>query len=243
MLLKRSVDGFLLVNTFLNEPVNQPVVSISGHRRMSGVTNVVLDHDRSATLALKHLYELGHRRIAFMKGQRHALDSETRWESIAAIARKMGITIVPELCMYLEKNSWSPELGYPIVRDLLKRTQDFTAIFCFNDIAAIGAVRALADAGFSCPRDFSVVGFDDIASAMYHTPSLTTVRQPLHRMGETAAQMLLHRIQFPHEAYPEMVTFEPELMVRESTGAARPLTVLRSRTKTRTARSSGAAKS
>ena len=243
LLLKRSVDGFLLVNTSLNEPVSQPVVSISGHRRMSGVTNVVLDHDRSATLALKHLYELGHRRIAFMKGQRHALDSETRWESIAAIARKMGITIVPELCMYLEKNSWSPELGYPIVRDLLKRTQDFTAIFCFNDIAAIGAVRALADAGFSCPRDFSVVGFDDIASAMYHTPSLTTVRQPLHRMGETAAQMLLHRIQFPHEAYPEMVTFEPELMVRESTGAARPLPILRSRTKTRTARSSGAAKS
>jgi len=59
----------------------------------------------------------------------------------------------------------------PIVRDLLKRTQDFTAIFCFNDIAAIGAVRALADAGFSCPQDFSVVGFDDIASAMYHTPA------------------------------------------------------------------------
>src|ERR1039458_3931366 len=138
LLLKRSVDGFLLVNTSLNEPVNQPVVSISGHRRMSGVTNVVLDHDRSATLALKHLYELGHRRIAFMKGQRHALHSETRWENIAAIARKMGIMIVPELCMYLEKNSWSPELGYPIVRDLLKRTQDFTAIFCFNDIAEIG---------------------------------------------------------------------------------------------------------
>jgi DNA-binding LacI/PurR family transcriptional regulator len=123
LLLKRSVDGFLLVNTSLNEPMNQPVVSISGHRRMSSVTNVVLDHDRSATLALKHLYELGQRRIAFMKGQRHALDSETRWESIAAIARKMGITIIPELCMYLEKNSWSPVLGYPIVRDLLKRRQ------------------------------------------------------------------------------------------------------------------------
>ena len=87
-----------------------------------------------------------------------------------------------------------------------------------------------------------MVGFDDIASAMYHTPSLTTVRQPLHRMGETAAQMLLRRIQFPHEAYPEMVTFEPELMVRESTGAARPLTASRSQTKTRTARSSGSPK-
>jgi len=226
LLIKRSVDGFLLVNTSLNEPVNQPVVSISGHREMPGVTNVVLNHDRSATLALKHLYDLGHRRIAFMKGQRHALDSETRWNSIAGIARGMGIQLVPELCVYLEANSWSPELGYPVIRDLLERTRDFTAIFCFNDIAAIGAVRALADAGLSCPGDFSVVGFDDIASAMYHTPSLTTVRQPLHRMGQTAAQMLLRRIQFPKEAYPETVTFEPELMVRESTGAARALPVV-----------------
>lgn len=223
LLIKRSVDGFLLVNTSLNESVSQPVVSISGHKEMKGVTNVVLNHDRSATLALKHLYDLGHRRIAFMKGQRHALDSETRWESISEIARKMGIQVVPELCVYLEANSWSPELGYPVIRDLLARTRDFTAIFCFNDIAAIGAVRALADAGLSCPEDISVVGFDDIASAMYHTPSLTTVRQPLHRMGQTAAQMLLRRIQFPHEAYPETVMFEPELMVRESTGAARKL--------------------
>jgi DNA-binding LacI/PurR family transcriptional regulator len=223
LLLNRSVDGFLLVNTSLDEPVNQPVVSISGHRRMAGVTNVVLDHDRSASLALKHLYDLGHRRIAFMKGQRHALDSETRWQSIVELARKIGLEIDPALCMYLEANSWSPELGYPIVRDLLSRTRDFTALFCFNDIAAIGAVRALADVGLSCPKDVSVVGFDDIASAMYMTPSLTTVRQPLYRMGEMAAQMLLRRIQFPNEAYPETLTFEPELMVRESTSAARTL--------------------
>lgn len=242
LLMKRSVDGFLLVNTSLNEPVNQPVVSISGHKEMPGVTNVVLNHERSATLALKHLYELGHRRIAFMKGQRHALDSETRWNSIAAIARNMGIQIVPELCVYLEANSWSPELGYPVVRDLLKRTRDFTAIFCFNDIAAIGAVRALADAGLSCPSDFSVVGFDDIASAMYQTPSLTTVRQPLHRMGQTAAQMLLRRIQFPQEAYPETVTFEPELMVRESTGAARVLPIVEAKAVARRRRTGSARK-
>src|SRR5437588_218565 len=82
-----------------------------------------------------YLYELGHRRIAFMKGQRFSLDSESRWTSIQAIAQEIGITIRPELCIYLEKNSWSPELGYPPVRDLLTRTRDFTAIFCFNDTA------------------------------------------------------------------------------------------------------------
>jgi LacI family transcriptional regulator len=221
LLLNRSVDGFLLVNTTLEETMNQPVVSISGHKPMAGVTNLVLDHDRSAALALKHLYDLGHRRIAFMKGQPQASDSETRWESIVAIAKRIGIKVYPELCLYVERNLWSPELGYPIVRELLGRTREFTAIFCFNDIAAMGAVRALADAGLRCPEDVSVVGFDDISSSMYTTPRLTTVRQPLHEMGVAAARMLLQRIAAPNEVYPEEVMFDPELMVRESTGPAR----------------------
>jgi LacI family transcriptional regulator len=123
----------------------------------------------------------------------------------------------------IEANSWSPEPGYVVVRNLLQCTRDFTAIFCFDDITAIGAVRALADAGLSCPDDISVMGFDDIASAMYHTPRLTTVRQPLHRMGQIAAQILLRRIQYPQEDYPKTVMFDPELMVRESTGSARLL--------------------
>jgi LacI family transcriptional regulator len=226
LFIKRAVDGFILVNTELNEPVNQPVVSISGHKRMKGVSNIQLDHERSALLALKHLRDLGHKRIVFMKGQRRISDSESRWQSIVRVAASLGITIFAELCVSIEGNSWSPELGYPIIRDLLTRTRDFTAIFCFNDVSAIGAIRALADAGLSCPGDVSVIGFDDIASAMYQTPSLTTVRQPLHRMGETAAQLLLRRIHKPHEAYPDTLTFEPELMVRESTAAA---TVARAR--------------
>ena len=220
LLSKRSVDGFLLVNTSLNEAVRVPVVSISGHKKLKGNTNIMLDHDRAALLALQHLYNLGHRRIAFMKGQRQVSDSDFRWDSIMAIAKKVGLTIYPELCVYLEANSWSPELGYPIIRDLLARTRDFTAIFCFNDISAIGAIRAIADANLRCPEDISVIGFDDISSAAYQTPRLTTVRQPLRRMGETAVQTLLKRIEAPTAAYPEVILFEPELMVRESTTAA-----------------------
>ncbi len=217
ILTDRAVDGFILVNTMLQESVNVPVVSISGHKRMRGVTNVMLDHDHSATLALQHLYDLGHRDIAFMKGQPHALDSDSRWQSIRQIAERIGIRIRPELCVHIKNNSWSPELGYPVVRDLLATGRHFTAIFCFNDIAAIGAIRAIKDAGLRCPEDISVVGFDDIASAAYHTPSLTTIRQPLRRMGEMAAQQLLKRIQNPNEAFPDTIMFEPELMQREST--------------------------
>jgi len=234
LLSKRSVDGFLLVNTSLNEEVVAPVVAISGHKKIKGTTNVVMNHDRAALLALKHLYDLGHRRIAFMKGQPHALDSEARWEGIMAMAKRVGLEIHKDLCIYLEANSWSPELGYPIVRNLLARSRDFTAIFCFNDIAAIGAIRAIDDCGLRCPDDISVIGFDDIASAAYHTPRLTTVRQPLHRMGEVAVQTLLKRIESPQEAYPEFIMFEPELMVRESTGAAPTISPGSTRKKGRT---------
>jgi LacI family transcriptional regulator len=155
-----------------------------------------------------------------MKGQASSLDSDSRWQAINTIAQEIGITIYPELCIYLEKNFWSPELGYPPVRDFLARTRDFTAIFCFNDTAAIGAIRAIEDAGLSCPRDISVIGFDDILVAEYTNPRLTTVRQPLHKMGSTAAELLIKRIQTPDQPFSNTVWFTPELVVRESTGAA-----------------------
>jgi DNA-binding LacI/PurR family transcriptional regulator len=217
LLMRRRVDGFLLVNTQLTLNVAAPVVGISSHSNTMGVTNIMLDHTVAARLALRHLYDLGHRRIAFMKGQRYSLDSETRWQSIVSIAQEIGIIVHPELCIFLEENIWTPKLGYPPVRDLLARTRDFTALFCFNDTSAIGAIRAIQDAGLTCPNDISVIGFDDIIVAEYFNPRLTTVRQPLFKMGEAAAELLIKRIQSPDEPYPQDVWFEPELIVREST--------------------------
>ena len=217
LLMNRAVDGFLLVNTELRHKVFVPVVGISSHSKTPGVTNVELDHNRATKMALRHLYELGHRRIAFMKGQRYSLDAEVRWQAIASIAQEVGITIRPELCIYLEKNSWSPELGYPPVRELLQRTRDFTAMFCFNDTAAIGAIRAIEDAGLNCPRDISVIGFDDIIVAEYYNPRLTTVRQPLHKMGWTAAQLLVKRIQSPDAPIPRLFPLN-----RNLSSASRP---------------------
>jgi LacI family transcriptional regulator len=112
----------------------------------------------------------------------------------------------------------SPEIGYQPMHLLLEKTRDFTAVFCFNDIAAIGAIRALTEAGLSVPGDVSVVGFDDIQSAAYCTPSLSTVRQPLQEMGKTGARILLERIANPTAEYPAEVVVQPEFVVRESTG-------------------------
>ncbi|MGD0445634.1 MAG: LacI family DNA-binding transcriptional regulator [Edaphobacter sp.] len=222
LLMRRRVDGLLLVNTEVAISPTLPVVGVSIHSNELAVTNVMLDHTSAARMALRHLYDLGHRRIAFMKGQRYSLDSETRWQSIVSIAKEIGVVVHAELCIFLEKNIWTPELGYPPVRDLLARTRDFTAIFCFNDTSAIGAVRAIEDAGLNCPRDISVIGFDDIIIAEYFNPRLTTVRQPLHKMGTEAARLLIQRIQSPDLAYPQQVWFEPQLIVRESTRALTP---------------------
>ena len=86
----------------------------------------------------------------------------------------------------------------------------------FNDIAAIGAIRALRDANLRVPEDVSVIGFDDIQLAAYHNPRLTTIRQPLHDMGETAARILLQRLQ-GFKDYPEKFAVAPELIIRETT--------------------------
>jgi LacI family transcriptional regulator len=94
-------------------------------------------------------------------------------------------------------------------------------LFSFNDISAIGAVKALWEAGLRVPDDVSVVGFDDIQSAAYQHPALTTVRQPLFRMGVLAAETLLARVTRPDSDYAHEILVEPELVVRESTAAAR----------------------
>jgi DNA-binding LacI/PurR family transcriptional regulator len=223
LLMARNVDGFILINSQLQKPVEVPAVAISSHVRVAGLTNFVFDHERAAQLIMKHLHAMGHKRIALMKGQPDALDSNSRWDALHRTAAELGIPIQPELCIQLVQNLWSPELGYPVVRDLLHRTRDFTALICFNDIAALGALRAIQDAGLRCPQDISVVGFDDISGAAYSIPSLTTIRQPLQTMGQDASKLLVERINNPNGNYPDEILFHGELIVRESTSVARIL--------------------
>lgn len=231
MLVERAVDGFLLLNTPAELDVPVPVVAISAHGSEPNVTHIVLDHMKAVQLALVHLHELGHQRIAFMRGPKVIPDSEFRWEGVQQAAQALGLELDPTLITRIDSGAWSmktghhpmsPEIGYEPMKQLLQTTRDFTAIFCFNDIAAIGAIRALTEAGLRVPGDVSVVGFDDIQSAAFCTPSLTTVRQPLNEMGKRGARILLDRIANPSdESLAAEVVMQPELVVRESTGPAR----------------------
>ncbi len=222
LLQQRAVEGLIAVDTTLLEAVDVPSVAVSGHRDVPGVTNIVLNHARAASLALQHLADLGHRNVAFIKGQAFSSDTQVRWEAVCEAAKKFRIEVKERLTGQLEGESSSPLLGYQVAQKLLGSREPFTSLFTFNDISAIGAIQALREAGRRVPEDVSVVGFDDIQSAAFQNPALTTVRQPLREMGMIAAETLLRRITAPAETpYPKEIVVEPEFVVRGTT--ARPL--------------------
>ena len=219
MLLTRGVEGFITTDTSLTEKLALPTVAVAGHERVDGLTNIVLDHKRAASLALEHLQNLGHEEIAFIKGQTISSDSAVRWNAICEVAQELGIRIRPELTIQLEGTDSSPAIGYPFAKQLLARKHPFTALFAYNDISAIGSIWAFREAGLRVPEDISIVGFDDIPGAAYANPGLTTVRQPLVKMGQIAAQTVVDLIEGRGEWVPE-IAIEPEFVVRESSGPA-----------------------
>lgn len=224
LFLHRSVDGLIVVCTPWRVSLPIPVATISNQDSVKGVTGIVLDHHRAAELALRHLVQLGHRKIAFIKGQDFVPDTEVRWQAIVDVAAQMGLPISPKLVASIDEASPSaPHTGYQVTQKLLASGEPFTALFAFNDVSAMGATRALTEFCLRVPEDVSVVGFDDIESAAYQGRALTTVRQPLRKMGEIAAQNVLSRIgQLPEQlaVTPTRIIVEPELVIRETTGPA-----------------------
>ena len=219
MLLGRGVEGLIAIDTPLHDPLPIPAVAIAGHQPIEGVTNVVLDHRLAAELILDHLQSLGHHRIVFVRGQTFSADAEERWRYLMEVAGEKGIPVKPELVIQLAGDIHSPELGYPVAQQLLARHVHFTAVVAFNDMSAIGIIRALRDLKMSVPGDVSIIGFDDIEAAAFTVPRLTTVRQPLAEMGRIAAQCLLNRLHRTEKFRPE-IRVEPSFVVRESTQTA-----------------------
>ena len=218
LMISRAVDGIIAVDTKVSEHIPVPVVAVSGHWHNQHAISVELDHRQAAQQALEHLQKLGHQRIAFIKGQAFSSDTSRRWKAIREVATKLGIVIHPELTVQLRGPEPGPEPGHLATQELLSRRTPFSAIFSFNDMSAIGAISALREAGLQVPRDISIVGFDDVLFAATSHPPLTTVRQPLREMGQTAAITLLGMIQGDGtQTAGTVITVYPELVVRRST--------------------------
>jgi DNA-binding LacI/PurR family transcriptional regulator len=221
MLMSRSVEGIIAVDSSIDFELPVPLVSVSGHQPRDGVINIELNHDKAAELALSHLRCLGHTNIAFIKGQPFSSDTDFRWQAIVDVAKKLDIHIDSRLVVQLHTTEPGPGPGTEITRQLIQRGLPFTAIFAFNDLSAMGAILALREAGLRVPQDVSVLGFDDVLAASTNNPPLTTIHQPLRGMGRAAASTMLGLIRddIPRPR-PEVITVHPKLVVRESTGLA-----------------------
>ncbi|MGA9673133.1 MAG: LacI family DNA-binding transcriptional regulator [Terracidiphilus sp.] len=218
MMLARSVEGIIAIDTTITGELPVPLVAVSGRNRRNGVINIELDHEKAAHLALSHLKSLGHSKIAFIKGQAFSSDTELRWQAIVEVAKAVGITVNPHLVVQLQQPEPGPGPGMEVTRELLQRNRPFTAIFAFNDVTAIGAIMALREVGLRVPRDVSVMGFDDVLIATTNNPPLTTINQPLRAMGQVAASTLLGLIsnEIPNPQ-PPAITVYPKLVIRKST--------------------------
>jgi len=219
MFIARRVEGIIAVDTPFEQKMPVPVVAVSGHARREGVINIRLNHFKAAELALSHLKQLGHRHIAFIKGQPFSSDTSHRWRAIAETAKAFGLEVDSRLIVQMQSPDAGPGPGHEAAERLLETGLLFTAIFAFNDISAIGAIVALREAGLRVPKDVSVLGFDDVLAASTNNPPLTTIQQPLHGMGQAAATTLLKMVrdEFQHPR-PFAITVQPSLVVRRSTG-------------------------
>ena len=231
MLLERHVDGLIVVANWLLVDIHVladlnkreiPATTIGWEIPGTRVSSVMVDNEAGGRLALEHLYQQGHRRIALIRGPKRLIDSAPRWKGIQKFAQSAKLELDSGLVMQLpdefDPNS-SFEHGYRLTEELLQHKKKFTALLAFDDLAALGAMRALAKAGIKVPEECSVIGFDDVAISALSAPSLTTVRQPLETMGSAAVNIVMEAIQASRENRDWTVVSQklhPELVIRDS---------------------------
>jgi len=175
-------------------------------------------------MAMRHLHQLGHRRIAVVRGPEELFDSEPRWAGICSAVAEAGIEIDERLTFQLPgvgDPTSGFEGGLDIVRQMLATGHEFTAVLAFDDLTALGVVRGLREAGLRVPEDCSVLGFDDVLIASTSNPPLTTIHQPCRDIAVIAFRTMLDRLADP--ALPtRRISLPPRLVVRESCGAYLP---------------------
>ncbi len=220
----RHCDGVILLgdlrddvpatNKILKE--NRVVVALCRGQTAASVPTINSDNRTGMALLLEHLYNLGHRRMAFVSGGWLG-DIRDRQQAFMAFLQLRGLPIVPE---YSQTDDNALEGGYQAMRRLLARPVRPTAVRAADDVMAIGVLKAITDAGLRIPQDISVTGFDGIEMSQFTTPALTTVRQPVETMSKQALQLLMRLIN--NETIPDydaVTLVQPELVVRQSSGA------------------------
>jgi len=195
---ERRVDGVLVMAsrigarylTILSE-MKAPIVLINSHHPREFIYSVRIDDFAGARTATSHLIDLGHQRIAYI-GDRFGFQSDAgRFKGYRRQIEESGLVFLPKLVVY---GDGGPAGGLEAMSRLLSLGPPPTAVFCYNDRQALGAMRAVREHGLRVPKDISIVGFDDLFLSSYADPPLTTIRQPKHEMGCQAMEILLELV-------------------------------------------------
>jgi len=234
MLLDRRVEALIVVANWLFveievlgdlEKANLPTAMIGRELEAGSISSVTVDNEQGARAAIEHLHSLGHRQIAFIRGPKRITDTAPRWRGVRNFAKAHDLDIQLELVVDLPESSdpvASFDAGYRLTEELMRRGRPFTGLMAFDDMTAMGAIRALTKAGIKVPEQCSVIGFDDVAHSSLLTPSLTTIRQPMAEMGKMAVSIVSERIaavQEKRKIVSQHRKLVPELVVRDSTSA------------------------
>lgn len=231
-LFERRIEGVIAVanslqlQTDMLDPFAKnriPVIIIGRESDHDGISSVSVDNKAGARLAIAHLFNQGHRRIAFIRGPKQVVDSALRWAGIIEFAREFGLPLDSKLIMRLTDTASSSEEGFDAMTKLARTSARFTAVMAFDDMTAFGVIRALTQVGLKVPEQCSVVGFDDVAAATFYNPPLTTVRQSMDELGRIGTSIFLELAQKRQDnetAFPVIRKVEPTLVVRASTAAA-----------------------
>jgi LacI family transcriptional regulator len=218
----RHFDGLIMLSSDLDDPIlpqlikdRMPLVLIGSHPYFQDLSWVDGANGEGAHMAVTHLLKLGHRRIATITGPIEMEVSIDRRDGYKRALLEAGLPISPELIVAGE---FTQESGYRAMTQLLGLPQCPTAVFAASDSMAIGALRAIREAGLSVPEDVALVSFDDLPVAGFADPPLTTVHQPVLELGAKAVDLLIERIKVP-ERTPVQVRLPTKLIVRKSCGA------------------------
>ncbi|ABF41387.1 transcriptional regulator, LacI family [Candidatus Koribacter versatilis Ellin345] len=220
--VERGVEGVILINTPLATLPDVPLVVVGSQKLKFRSTQISLDNEAGVNAALRHLYALGHRHIAFVKGHEGSVDAEPRWRAFVDGCCELGLRIDSKAVVQLHRidDGLDPIAeGYKAAETLLASGARFTAVVAFNDMSAIGAMRKFKDAGIDVPGRISIVGFDNVPIAGLVDPPLTTISQPIEEMARVATAEVIAQIETSGSFRPKQVVVEPELVVRRSTTA------------------------
>jgi LacI family transcriptional regulator len=221
VMLERQVDGLLLATARRRDPViddllatSVPFVLVNRTIDRGGVAAVIPDDQAGMALAVDHLYELGHRVIGHVAGPSGTSTGSRRAAGFVAAVRSLGLEPGP----VVEVGSFTLDAARAVADALLTGPSRPSAIVAANDLIALGTLDAARTLGLTCPRDLSLVGFNDMPFIDLLEPPLTTIRINEYELGMRASQMLLSLIEDPG-ARRETIMLAPELVVRGSTVA------------------------